>query len=209
MKKFLMPISEYNRIHRVAHGVLRDVADVERACIFFATFGSLLLNQHYNIAARPVAGVLALCVSDKPDVACFGEQEGNQLISNSNAFHMWVQTETHIIDFMAPIFPEAFAKHKLNTTIPRLMLQKKITEEVASYMELAKLGDFLTLPNPNLTEALLENFFRKPGNSDLLQVGAKWFGRRSAKQKSTMVMQNDLGEIYNLRLSSNSASSSW
>jgi hypothetical protein len=209
MKNLLIPISEYNRIHQLAHGVLRDVANVERACMFFAIFGSWLLNKHYKIPARPVAGVFALCVTDEPALTYFGEHERGKLRSNSNAFHMWIQTETHIIDFMAPLFPEIFSKHSFQPAIPRRMFQKQLSDGLERLDEMKRQRDFFTLENPELTVSLQQEFYRTPANRDLIQVGETWFGRRSGKQKPTMRMRNDLGEVYDLRLSCNSTTSPW
>jgi len=132
MKKFLLPLSEYNRIYQVAHGVLRDVTDVSRACQFFASFGTYVLKKYYHISARPVAGSFALCLDvgpDGPNIVCFGSNSGSRITSDANGFHMWVQTPSHIIDFMAPVYREAFAQCSGAGTIPRKMMQKRIEDE--------------------------------------------------------------------------------
>ena len=107
--RLILPNSEYNRIYQVAHGVLQELRSVEKSCIFFATFGASILRQHYNIPARVVAGAFALCVGEGPDVVVFGEDSPEGVIASHAGFHVWVQTHTHIIDFMAPVFSEAFA----------------------------------------------------------------------------------------------------
>ncbi|QFS96638.1 hypothetical protein FIV06_04350 [Labrenzia sp. THAF191b] len=208
-KKFLFPLFEYNRIYRIAHGILQDIGKVEKACIFFASLGSYLLNKHYKIPSRPVAGAFALCVNDEPDVACFGRQGDQGLSSDPEAFHMWIQTETHIIDFMAPVFPEAFAKYNPPASITRKMLQKRLGDEAANASELKAAGDFFTLPDPELTEKLLDQFLETPGNTDLIAIGEKWFGKRGAKQKPLISMTNDLGQIYHLNLPKHAVLGSW
>ena len=110
MKKFLLTLSEYNRIHQVARGVIEGLGTAERSCIFFAVFGAYILETRYKIPATAVAGNLALCVADGPKVAFFCRDEGGRIVADSDGFHMWVQTVTHIIDFMAPIFPEGLVK---------------------------------------------------------------------------------------------------
>ena len=40
---------EYNRIHQIIHGLIRDEGDAERGCTFFSIVGSYLLNKHYGI----------------------------------------------------------------------------------------------------------------------------------------------------------------
>ncbi|ENQ7718316.1 DUF2026 family protein [Pseudomonas aeruginosa] len=90
MKKFLLTLSEYNRIHQVARGVIEGLGTAERSCIFFAVFGAYILETRYKIPATAVAGNLAICISDEPKVAFFGRNEGGQIVADSDGFHMWV-----------------------------------------------------------------------------------------------------------------------
>ncbi|WP_085850678.1 DUF2026 family protein [Pacificibacter marinus] len=209
MKKFLMPLADYNRIYSVTHGVLRDVASVERACIFFAVFGSYILNKHYKIAAKPVAGAFAICVNDSSEVAFFGTKNGTQIDSDESGFHVWIQTKDHIIDFMSPIFREAFSEAGMKCEIPRLMLQKRLTDEVQMADDLLRPGDIFTLPDLEMSEQIVDHFLEKPSNRDLLHVAERWFGRRSSKQALNMSMQDDLGEIIKLHLPRTVARGSW
>jgi hypothetical protein len=204
-----MPLSDYNRIYQVARGTIRDIGNAERACMFFNSFGAYVLSKHYRIPARVVAGAFGLCVGDTPDVLFFGRQDEGRLVSSSDGFHMWVQTETHIIDFMAPIFPETFAHLAGGLTLPRKMLQRPITTEVQSVTGLQAVGDFITLPEPDLTKSLVDGFFAKAANEDLLRVAETWYGSRLGKQKPSFKMQNDLGEVYDLSLPRSVATGAW
>ncbi len=209
MKKFLLTLSEYNRIHQVVRGVIEGLGTAERSCIFFAVFGAYILETRYKIPATAVAGNLALCVSDEPKVAFFGRDEGDRIVADSDGFHMWVQTETHIIDFMAPIFPESFAGKMGDAVIPRKMLQRPIASEADALDNLNATGDFIALPSGELTYALLEKFGERPANSDLINVAEAWFGTPKGKQVQTFAMINDLGEVTNLKLPANVAIGSW
>ncbi|KAK0360404.1 hypothetical protein LTR94_027437, partial [Friedmanniomyces endolithicus] len=79
MSRFLIPLSEYNRIYQVTHGVSQTFGGAEKGCIFFACCGALILNKHYKIKASAVAGAFALCVNDTPEVAFFGENQGGRI----------------------------------------------------------------------------------------------------------------------------------
>lgn len=209
MSKFLLPLAEYNRIHQVIHGVLKEEGRVEKGCTFFAIFGSLVLNKHYGIAARPVAGAFALCVTDEPRCMFYGRDENGKIVWDEDGFHMWVQTETHIIDFMAPIYEEAFAEAGPGVEIPRQMFQKRITDEAASLDDLATPGDFFTLPDPDLSEQLTDRFLSRPTNTDLLQVADAWYGGRRAKQRPSVRMGSNDGIIRQLTLPPTVARGSW
>lgn len=210
MSKFLLPLSEYNRIYQVAHGVLRGVPDAtpEKACLFFAAFGGYVLNQKYKIKASVVAGAFTFCVSEG-DVAVFGRLDDDQLVSGPDAFHMWLQTETHIIDFMAPIYREAFSEHPAAASLPRRMMQRLLKDEAESPEMLKHAGDFRFYPDTELTEQLLDNFLRRPVNADLLQVAIAWYGKRSGKQASSFAMADEKGRPTRLSLADTIATGSW
>lgn len=212
MAKFLLPLSEYNRIYQVTHGVLQGVPDAtaERACLFFAAVGGYVLNQCYKIRAQIVGGAFCLCVGDGGgEVATFGKLEDRQLVSGHDAFHVWLQTDTHIIDFMAPIYREAFADYPKSADLPRKMMQRRLDEEAPNLDALAHTGDFRYYPDPALTDKLLDGFLAKRFNEDLIKVAMAWYGKRRAKQMPTFAMQDERGLVTRLSLAATVATSSW
>lgn len=209
MGKFVITMGEYNRIHQIVHGVIKDVGDVERGCTFFAIVGSYLLNKHYQIRARAVAGGFALCVADGRKCICYGKDEGGKFSWGNDGFHMWVQTEEHIIDFMAPIYAEAFAIVQPEVMIPRKMFQKRHEEDNQSLDDLNAVGDYMIFPDPVLSEELIDHFLSRPSNTDLLNVAEAWFGSQRRKQKPTFSMGSDDGIIRHLTLPTTIAHSAW
>lgn len=189
--------------------MLRDVARSEKACIFFACLGALVLNKHYGIPAKVVGGGFALCVDATPQVAFFGQQDGGRLSTSHRAFHMWVQTETHIIDFMAPIYAEAFADARQSLAVPRKMFQRAIETEATTPDDVVRPGDFFTLPDPGLTESLVNANLARAANTDLLRVADVWYGTRRRRQRSTLQMGDDDGDTYDLVLPRSVATGSW
>lgn len=207
MSRFLIPISDYNRIYQVIHGVRGALEGSEKSCIFFASVGAYLLNTKFGIKASAVAGMFAFCANDTPELAYFGEEEDEHIVSSERGFHMWVQTETHIIDFMAPIFPEAFAERGL--TIPRKMFQRTLSSESENLSALRAPGDFFTNPNPELTDTLVDRFLSTPSARDLIGVTDAWFGKRRQSQARSFQMADSTGERFDLTLPRTTVSSSW
>lgn len=169
----------------------------------------MVLNKHYKITARAVAGGFAICINAKPEVALFGQAENGRVSSSPGGFHMWVQTEAHVIDFMAPIYPEAFADAGPATTIPRQMLQRPLTTEAGSLDELNTPGAFYTLPDPDMTAAMIDEFLGRPQNTDLLAIADSWYGGRRRKQKRAFTMQDNFGERIELRLPATTVTKAW
>ena len=75
-----------------------------------------LIERALKIPAKPVMGSAFILVDDPSDtVLSFSNvsQDGT-FSSNSNAFHCWVETQEHIIDFTAPVYKKYFDKNGQN-----------------------------------------------------------------------------------------------
>ncbi|MDQ4087328.1 MAG: DUF2026 domain-containing protein [Pseudomonadota bacterium] len=209
MSRFAITLPEYNRVHQVIHGTIKEEGTVEHACTFFSIVGSYLLNKQFGIPARAVAGGVALCVADGPKCVFYGKDEGGKFGWGEDGFHMWVQTEHHIIDFMAPIYAESFAHARPDVRIPRRMFQKLKAQDKQNLDELATVGDYIVFPDPDLTDQLIDHFLSRPVNTDLLQIAEVWFGSRRGKQKPTITMGSNDGLFRELALPTTIATGPW
>lgn len=187
---------EYERIYQVIHAVLEERANTAHACMFFAIAGSFILNKHHGIAARPVAGAFLLCVNSTPSVLSFGKNEGNTISSDQNNFHMWVQTQHHLIDFMSPILMESV---QARLDVPRRMLQRRQDSESPSIDDLSSPGDFYTLPDPDLSEHFVDAFMDRPNHVDLLLAIDAWYKPHPIPLAS-MALLGNYGKIEPLRI---------
>ncbi|CAM3054400.1 DUF2026 domain-containing protein [Arthrobacter sp. TPD3018] len=208
MSTFLLPLSEFNRIHQVIHGTIKDEGNPGKACTLFACIGALILNKHYKIPARAVAGGFALCVEPEK-VMFFGRDGGGTVEFDEDGFHMWVQTETHVIDFMSPLYQEAFQDVQQEVAIPRRMLQKRLSDEAPDLNQLKKAGDYFTMPDPELSERLIDHVLDRPINTDIIHIAETWFGTRRGKQKPSLTIGSNDGLVRDLRLPATVARGAW
>ncbi len=206
--KLLLTLPEYGRIYKVIHSILEGRANTPHACMFFAIAGTMILKKHYNIPACPVAGAFLLCVNEVPSVFCIAKQGDGIVTSDRDGFHFWVQTEHHVIDFMAPIFTESDQGKGHGITVPRKMFQRLISEEADSIDSLAKPGDYFTLPNPELTEEFIGDFFERDPDTDLLLACDRWF-KKHPKKLNDMALLDDLGKMHKLVLAAPAISGAW
>ncbi len=206
--KLQLTLPEYRRIYEVIYSVLEGRANTPFACMFFAAAGALILNKHYRIPARAVAGAFLLCVNPAPSVISIAKNEDGMVTSDRDGFHMWVQTETHVIDFMAPIFNEAVKGKGYPGTVPRKMFQRSLSAEMESIEELRAPGDYFTLPNIELTSELIDSVFDRPATVDLLNAVDRWF-KKYPKKLDDLSLLNDLGEISKLSLHAPAFSEVW
>lgn len=174
----------------------------------FACIGALILNKHYKIPARAVAGGFALCVEPEK-VMFFGRDGGGTVEFDEDGFHMWVQTETHVIDFMSPLYQEAFQDVQQEVAIPRRMLQKRLSDEAPDLNQLKKAGDYFTMPDPELSERLIDHVLDRPINTDIIHIAETWFGTRRGKQKPSLTIGSNDGLVRDLRLPATVARGAW
>ncbi|MEJ1353136.1 MAG: DUF2026 family protein [Candidatus Sedimenticola sp. (ex Thyasira tokunagai)] len=207
-KKLHLTLPEYDRIYRIIYSVLEGRANTHQACIFFAITGSLILNKNYKIPARPVAGAFLLCTDAADTIISIGKTGDGVITSDRDGFHFWVQTEDHVIDFMAPIFNESIRSKGHDTTVPRKMFQRLITEEASSIDSLSKAGDYFTAPNAELTDELIEGFTNRPSHMDLLATCDRWFKKHPKKLDDLSLLDN-LGNVQKLRLSAPAITGAW
>lgn len=208
MPKLQLTLPEYVRVYEVIYSVLEGRANTPHACIFFATTGALILQEHYKIAARPVAGAFLLCVDQTPTVISIAKNEDGLITSGVDGFHMWVQTETHLIDFMAPIFNESIEGKGYSRMVPRRMFQKLLSGESDSIENLRNPGDYFTLPNIELTNEHVQFIIDRPSHLDLVNAANQWF-RKYPKKLGDLSLRNDLGEVHELKLRAPAISGSW
>lgn len=206
--KLQLTLPEYNRIYEVIYSVLEGRANTPFACMFFATVGALILNEHYKIASRPVAGAFLLCVDPTPSVISIAKNEDGLITSDLDGFHMWIQTQTHVIDFMAPILNESIEGKGYRKTVPRKMFQRPLSSGAESIKELRAPGDYFTLPNIELTNERVQTFMDRPTYMDLLGAANRWF-KKHPKKLDDLSLLNALGEVHKLTLSAPSISGAW
>lgn len=205
----VLPLPDYQRIYQVAYSVLQATGSARshRACIFFATAGTILLREHYRLPATIGVGCLALMV-DEPlaRVAVYGRKEGGVFVNDGTAFHAWVECEGWLIDFMAPIMGIALREDGLDWSVPRRMLQKRMGERKSSLAEIQHVGDFHLSHDRKLAEEILD---RQPiAFSDMLNVVNAWY-RRPPKPLKDLAMADSHGPARKLVLSAPSIEGIW
>lgn len=189
----LLPLPDYQRIYEVVYSVLHatEVAMTHRACLLFATAGTLLLRDTYRLPATLSAGCMAMMINEpSADVAVYGRLDDVGQ-SDSNAFHAWVECDGWLIDFMAPIMGVAMREDGYTRPVPRQMLQKRLADGKSSVGEIQHAGEFYLQHDRALTESLLD---RQPiGVSDLIEVCKTWH-RRPPKPLKELMMGDSHGQ---------------
>jgi hypothetical protein len=204
----ILTLPDYKRIFGTIYSILKGRADTPHACLFFASAGVLILNKYYKVPARAVGGSFMLCTDVDPSVMVFGEVVDGVLESNGNWFHFWVQTEHHIIDFMAPVYSDGAKNYGSIKCIERRMFIKEITSEADSPNDLVAPGDYYTNLNLELTEELIDNFLGHHVNTYLLQACDMWFEKHPKKMRS-ISLKDETGAVHEVQFKFPTITGAW
>ena len=211
--KKALPITlpDYQRAFQVMHGILlNEDSTPHKACLFFANAGATILKKHFKLPAVPIAGSAFYFLHNASASALsFTDLEQGHISSHNHAFHAWVQCGEWVIDFMAPLFPEAMKEAGLSDNIPRMMFQRNISRMANSLEELSKAGDYYLFPNQELTTQLQDGLSEKPANADLALIASRWFTRTPKKVLKEIPISNEKGELTHARLSNITLQGAW
>lgn len=195
-------LADYVRIHSVARAVMDGLnANTTKACIFFSLAGAYLLNKHHRLNANMVAGAAVYCLGgDPPDAITYARIENDELVSDDDAFHCWVECEGWAIDFMAPLFGEVLRTHKPQTRTALKMFQRPLATMVDSIANVGEAGDFMLRRNPELTLDKLHRAIAKPQTGDLVEACADWYRPTPKKLKPSLMLASNDGTVVTLQL---------
>ena len=209
--KLPITLPDYYRAFQIMHGILlNENSTPHKACLFFANAGAEILSQHFKLQAVPIAGAAFYFLHDESaSVLSFADLTQDDVSSNDQAFHAWVQCGDWIIDFMAPLFPEALKDTGVNISIPRKMFQKNVSSMADSLDVLNKSGDFLLSPNIELTKHLQSGLAEKPANADLVDIASRWFVKTPKKIFKEMPISDGKGKLIKAKLSSITIQGAW
>lgn len=106
--------------------------------MFFSTAGAAILREFYKKDAVQLAGAAFFLAVNKQqrNVISFATLTEGQVQSSDTSFHAWIQCDEYVIDFMAPMFPEARTSAGHPFIAPRRMFQKKWADMAPSHEHL-------------------------------------------------------------------------
>jgi len=189
---------DYERIFRVIYSVIEEDVHSSQACTFFTLVGAAILEKKYKIKAHPVAGA-AVIAGPTGTLLTFGKIVDNDLVSQGDAFHCWIQAGDVVVDFMAPLFKESLKAYGHNIPVPRRMFQKPLREMSPSIHELHGEGAFYLRPNPELALDVFSSFSKRYMYTDLANVCMTWFKRPPKPLRTDMSMLDSDGNQHYLR----------
>lgn len=198
---------DYDKIFRILNGVAAYANDgAPPSCLFYNVTGALIMSSIYKIEARPVLGAAFIKVNTNTGFTlAFADSDFESCSSNIKAFHCWIETPTHIIDFTAPIYSE----YPNSAQLPKLMFQKHKSKMSHSYFELESAGDFFFKPNYQLTMDRLNASFQDNKFNDFSNIALDWSKNSTKRLLNQIKIQADDGEVIELNASKINLTGSW
>lgn len=211
MKKFLIPLKDYERISKIIYSILKNEdADMEKSCLYYSFFGAHILKEHYKLDAKVRAGIAGYRLGNgEKNLLMFAEVVGGKLTCSENGFHCWVEVEGWLIDFMAPIFPNVMLSAGYDESCAPKMMQKKLGQMVESPDALSSSGEFFLSSHQDMMEELFEHFVSKSANTDLIEICSRWYKKPPKKMMKEISISDGKGRISNVQLKGRSVVGVW
>lgn len=193
-------LPQYERIFKVIYSALDGRAKTENACIFFTLTGALILQEHYGLDCQPFAGAALLNIGDSSNtVISFGKFQNGYLTSSKNAFHCWIETEHHAIDFMSPIYQENLQGRGYSGAVPRYMFQRELTGMVDSLNNIEIPRSYALQQDPDLSNELFNAFLEHEASMNLLTACKRWF-KPFPEQIASKMFRSEEGRAFEFSL---------
>jgi hypothetical protein len=201
-------IRQFELIFQILSSVAEQFAHGPgKSCQFYNVIGAMILKKALKIDARPVMGAAFLRVNEQGDVITFAGEEDGHFFSSPDAFHCWIETPNHYIDFTSPEFDEL--DNKVVGSVPRKMFKKPKESMAVGPDSLFKPGDFFVSENTQLTQQLLQQMFSSPDSGDFANICLDWYNKSKKKVIPEMSIANDLGEVTVIILRNRKIQSAW
>jgi hypothetical protein len=209
-----LSFAAYQRLHNVIHSLSNNFAHgPERSCVFFSITGAALMHKHYQLDAKVVCGGGAVMLDKKTETALswFVKRPDGTITTGIDAFHAWISCDGWLIDLTAPNYHEAVAGATLqNPTnarqsvpsikVPRMMMQKPITETERELDELHKAGDCAFYSDPEVTTKIIDSAFEQVQLGDMINIAFNWHRPVPNKMEPAMTIADNYGEIQTVHL---------
>ncbi|MBE0580023.1 DUF2026 family protein [Devosia sp.] len=180
----LITRSNYERVYRVINSILlNEGANPAVACVFFAGFGSYILQRHFGIHATPRGG-LAAYRFEGDDLVMFGEMVDGGFTGDEDSFHCWLEADGWAIDFMAP----AFATLNPSKAIPAKMFQRPLSAMARTLDDLKRPGDFFLRSSDFSTAKHMSVLTTRQAYEDMAEIAVQWFRKDPKKMSATIAI---------------------
>jgi hypothetical protein len=210
MNPLPLTLADHQRLLQSIYGAFQPrYESLAHSCITFACCGATLLREIYQLPATVSAGAAAFAFGNSgPPRIILGGVKENEMTSNGEEFHCWIEIGDTILDLMVPIFSELGTEQPSLLHLPSQMFQKQRSEMATNTDDLNRAGDYLFIRNPALEPELVEHFWADPVNRELTFALSRWY-KKPRFAMNPAVARSRVGEDYFLQLRGPVLTGSW
>jgi hypothetical protein len=204
--------NDFNLISTAIQGLLLKTnfaKKQEENSALFSMLGAVIVKDKLGVPCRPVAGDWYIHHPNGQTVLGIGKASGKPVEPNSAGFHAWIQTETHIIDLMSPMYPEIFSTANSLYPVPRQMLQVPRTDDAKNWEEFQQGAPLKADPNVELSNALFDKVANDQRCEDLAGALLHWWPKLIADSKAILAFYPDRGDGFIIARTGHTAMGVW
>lgn len=209
-----LSFAAYQRLHNTIHSLSNSFAHGPRgSCVFFSITGAALMHKHYQLDAKVICGGGAVMLDKKTETALswFVKQPDGTITTGSEGFHAWISCEGWLIDLTAPNYHEAITGATIQNPsnerqsipalkVPRMMMQKPLSETERELDEILKPGDCAFYPDQEVTTSVVDNAFEQVQLGDVINIAFTWHRPVPHKMEPSITITDNFGEIQTIHL---------
>ncbi|MEP2784719.1 MAG: DUF2026 family protein [Pseudoruegeria sp.] len=180
---------DFNLLSTAIQGLLLKTSfakSQEEYSVLFSILGAVIMKGKLGIPCRPVVGDWYIHHPNGEIVLGIGKVIGKPAEPKSAGFHAWIQTETHIIDLMSPMYPEIFSAANSLSPVPRKMLQVPRTDDAKNWEEFQQGVPLMANPNVELSKTLLGEVANDQDCEGLAGALLHWWPKLIADSKAIL-----------------------
>lgn len=189
--------NDFNLLSTAIQGLLLKTGFAkthEEESAVFSMLGAVIMKGKLGIPCRPVVGDWYIHHPNGETVLGIGKAIGKPAEPKSAGIHAWIQTETHIIDLMSPMYPEIFSAANSLSPVPRKMLQVPRTDDAKNWEEFLQGAPLMANPNVELSKTLLDKVANDQDCGDLAGALLHWWPKLMADSKAILAFHPVRGD---------------
>lgn len=204
--------NDFNLLSTAIQGLLLKTGfakNHEEESAVFAMLGTVIMKGKLGIPCRPVVGEWYIHHPNGETVLGIGKAIGKPAEPKSAGIHVWIQTETHIIDLMSPMYPEIFSAANSISPVPRKMLQVPRTDDAKSWAEFQQGAPLKADPNIELTKTLVDKVANDQDFEDLAGALIHWWPKLIADSNAILAFYPVRGDGFAIARTGQAAVGGW
>ncbi|CUI27560.1 DUF2026 family protein [Cognatishimia activa] len=208
------PLSQedFNLLSSATYGIVHHAGQPKSRAeshFMISTLGIVVMKLAMEINCRRVVGNWRIRNNLSGGTYGIGSLKSSIGNTEDDDFHTWIETETHCIDLMSPMYPDVFAGTEHSSKVPSAMVQIPKEMDAKTIKQFEQGAVLFTEPDPSLTKSLIAQFAENDELDDLAQALLHWWPKLKQDSGSQLRFVHKDGRGLLIKPADYEASQSW